>query len=686
VEEVARDKLVAELLDRVCERGYLRIGDLRDAVARNRLKLGDLEGVSAFIGGDALLRADTRLAYALDGVYRRGEFYLRWIHRFVGLFFGTPWGRALTLYLAVPFGGAFLTLMFAEELRHMGGKIAAFVGRSLGPKPARPQGPPIEPATPPGAKVPEPTPPPAGSWRFDEEEQEYVWVLQSEAGREALAKGLHGIFTSSARATPEQEAHHASLLIAWPTILGFGVFLLLVFHVPPFRRAVFTVLGHLWRAVRAVLWDLPRAVWASPLVRAIRLSSTARYLRRHCATPLLLSLLLLGILFLFGLNPWYLAWYGWVVFVGLLVIYNLPEFGRLQDQIAEALSTWWRLIRVNFLPGLFGAIVDAFRALANWVERKLYAVDEWMRFRSGDSQGSLVTKALLGLLWFPIAYVTRFMFYLLVEPQVNPVKHFPVVTVSHKVIWPMVPGISEWLGVSELKVGMVVNGIPGIFGFIAWELKENWRLYRANCPPVLKPVMIGSHGESMRGLLRPGFHSGTVPKLYRKARRAQLAGNRARAAAMHHELEHTAEGVHRFVEREMVPLLQGCPAWGGVAVAVAAVRFGVQRAEFELAAPALGRDPFVLALENIGGAIEASVVALGWVDKLTDAQRAVLVFALRGLFDMSAAARFDDRARSADALEEPGLGALLRPVPLAEWCARWDATRTVAAPPTGQHA
>src|SRR5207248_691090 len=33
VEEVARDKAVAELLDRVCDRGQIRIGDLRDAVA-----------------------------------------------------------------------------------------------------------------------------------------------------------------------------------------------------------------------------------------------------------------------------------------------------------------------------------------------------------------------------------------------------------------------------------------------------------------------------------------------------------------------------------------------------------------------------------------------------------------------------------------------------------------------------
>ena len=54
VEEVARDKLVAELLDRVCDRGYLRIGDLRDAIARNRLKLGDTW--TGFVAGDALLR------------------------------------------------------------------------------------------------------------------------------------------------------------------------------------------------------------------------------------------------------------------------------------------------------------------------------------------------------------------------------------------------------------------------------------------------------------------------------------------------------------------------------------------------------------------------------------------------------------------------------------------------------
>ena len=87
------------------------------------------------------------------------------------------------------------------------------------------------------------------------------------------------------------------------------------------------------------------------------------------------------------------------------------------------------------------------------------------------------------------------------------------------------------------------------------------------------------------------------------------------------ELEHVAEGVHRFAERELVPLLAGCRDWGGVAVSVETIRFGVQRAEVELAAPSLGRDAFVLALENVGGQIEASIVRIGWADKLTDAQR-----------------------------------------------------------------
>jgi hypothetical protein len=695
-EEIGRDKLVAELLDRVCERGYLRIGDLRDAVARNQLKLPDLSGPSEFLGGDALLRADTKLAYALDGIYRRGEFYLRWIQRFVSVFFGTKWGRALTLYLALPFGGAFLTLMFAEELRHIGEKVGKLATKSFAKRPepkAEPKQ--VAPVTPGGAiepkppqPVPAPDPEPVGDWQFDEDAllfyiDDPLPVEQNPI--EARVKIAEELFTSSASQKKPTEKHHGSFLIRWPTIVGFGTFLLLVFHVPPFRRAVFLALGYLWWAIRGVLWDLPAALWRSRALRAVRLSGTVRFLYRHFATPLMLSLIALGIAVIVGVPLRLITWYGWIVFAALLAFYNMEPGWVLQERIAEAISDWWRRVRVNFIPGLIGAIIDGFRMLANWVERQLYAVDEWMRFRGGDSQGSLWLKALLGLIWFPIAYVTRFVFYLLVEPQVNPVKHFPVVTVSHKVIWPMVPQLAEWTGWTIGTVSMIVNGIPGIFGFIAWELKENWRLYAANRSPKLKPVTVGSHGESVRGLLRPGFHSGTVPKLHRKSRRALEAGDRAKVAYQHHELEHVAEGVHRFAERELVPLLLGSREWGGVSVAVEAVRFGVQRAEIEFAAPALGRDGFVLALENVGGQIDASVARVGWADKLTDAQRAVFVFALRGVLDLAAAARYDGRVRTFDAPDEPGFGALTRRVMWDEWVARWEASKAEKSSATEGH-
>jgi hypothetical protein len=186
-------------------------------------------------------------------------------------------------------------------------------------------------------------------------------------------------------------------------------------------------------------------------------------------------------------------------------------------------------------------------------------------------------------------------------------------------------------------------------------------------------------------MLRPGFHSGTVPKIYRKARKALAADNRTKAALLHHDLEHAAEGVHRFVERELVPLLAGSGDWGGIPVEVRSVRFGVQRAEIEVAAPSLGRDPFVLALENVGGVIESGVARVGWADKLTDAQRGVLVFALRGVLDMAAATRFEGRDRTHGAPEEPGIGALARRVTWVEWADRWGETRGAAPAAQAPH-
>src|SRR5205807_836257 len=51
-----------------------------------------------------------------DGVYRRGEVYLRGLQRLSSLAFGTRPGRFLTRYVALPLGGAFFIL---EGLQHL---------------------------------------------------------------------------------------------------------------------------------------------------------------------------------------------------------------------------------------------------------------------------------------------------------------------------------------------------------------------------------------------------------------------------------------------------------------------------------------------------------------------------------------------------------------------------------------
>jgi hypothetical protein len=459
--------------------------------------------------------------------------------------------------------------------------------------------------------------------------------------------------------------------------VGFGVFLLLMFHVPPFRRAVFAILAHIWWAIRGLVWDIPMGVWRSRTVRDFRLSRPVRFLARHFWSPFLIALLLFAAMLLLGISPWFLLKWGIWIWAALTIAYNTPWGWVVQDRVAEAVSDWWRLVRVNLIPGLIATIIDWFKMLANWVERRLYAVDEWLRFRGGDSQSSLAVKALLGLLWFPIAYVFRFAFYLLIEPQVNPVKHFPVVTVSHKVILPLTPAVADAFKVSTGTAAGILACIPGIFGFIAWELKENWRLYKANRAPRLRPVMIGSHGESMRGLLRPGFHSGTVPKLFRKLRHA----GRTRASWLHHDLDHAGEGVERFIERELIDLVARSPDWGHTRVATAAIRFGCQRIVVELASPELGPDALVMSFENVCGKIEFAIEQVGWMDKLTDPQRTVFVLALRGCLDMAAVELIGGEPRmDGDTPLGSGFVDLGRRVTWSEWIERWSRADTAVGP------
>src|SRR6185295_17514153 len=104
------------------------IGNLRDAVSRNALKLPDLKGPTELFLGDPLICLNRKLAVSLDGVYRRGEFYMRLLHRLSSVGFGTPLGRLLVLFLILPFGLAFFVMVTPGLLVEEGEKIAHWVG------------------------------------------------------------------------------------------------------------------------------------------------------------------------------------------------------------------------------------------------------------------------------------------------------------------------------------------------------------------------------------------------------------------------------------------------------------------------------------------------------------------------------------------------------------------------------
>ena len=121
-------------------------------------------------------------------------------------------------------------------------------------------------------------------------------------------------------------------------------------------------------------------------------------------------------------------------------------------------------------------IIDFFKWLLNLLERFIYAVDEWLRFHSGETWVSVVLKAVVGVVWSFVSFLLRIYVNLLIEPTLHPVKHFPVVTVPHKIFLPVILVIEHQMRETLTPyLGVALAGpitwfnivfLPGIFGFL----------------------------------------------------------------------------------------------------------------------------------------------------------------------------------------------------------------------------
>ena len=195
--------------------------------------------------------------------------------------------------------------------------------------------------------------------------------------------------------------------------------------------------------------------------------------------------------------------------------------------------------------------------------------------------------------------------------------------------------------------------LPDAFGFLFWEMKENWRLYRANRPPTLEPAMVGPHGETMVQLLKPGFHSGTLPKLFahlRKAERTALETGAWRPARGGRErLRLVEESVRRFVTRDVLALLHLSPEWLKKPLSVGPVSLASNLVRIELRHADYPGGNLRLAIAELDRLLLAHVEAPGWLSRLTHAEARTLDLAIAGLYKLA----------GVDVVAEP-----LAPVPL----------------------
>jgi hypothetical protein len=174
---------------------------------------------------------------------------------------------------------------------------------------------------------------------------------------------------------------------------------------------------------------------------------------------------------------------------------------------------------------------------------------------------------------------------------------------------------------------------------------------------VLQPEVVGSHGETVLRLMRPGLHSGTLPKVYARLRR----GKGWRARRQYEALHHVREALQHFAERNLVAVLSHSKDWAAAAPAVGEIKLGSTRLRIELRGPGGAGGSVSVDFEEHGGWLTAGLGRPAgadgeggtWLDGLTSAQRLVLRDALAGFYKQAGVALVREQIAAALATGAP---------------------------------
>ncbi len=347
------------------------------------------------------------------------------------------------------------------------------------------------------------------------------------------------------------------------------------------------IISSFWSGSRFLLYflliDGPRTLLRWPPVLRLLNTGLMRGLGRNLIQPLLVGILpLIPIMMLAVLVdevPIPGLWLLGLAFALGTLARNTPGGRRFIDNLVSYVTRVFARINQTVFFGAIQQLLFFFKELTRRFAQAMYRVDESLTHHLSESRQNYLLKVIAAPLWHFFETLIQFYITVLIEPQVNPVKHFPIVTIGHKIMLPFLPAITafflaithsllpKWIGYPLVTLTVVM--LPGLFGFLVWEFKENWKLYEANHAVALRnfddsaqeliiePAVIGDHGETMRRLLMRGFHSGALPKSFDRVRRVvlkQLRDQRPypkRVRSTQRRLEAIERAICVFVDREL---------------------------------------------------------------------------------------------------------------------------------------
>lgn len=425
-----------------------------------------------------------------------------------------------------------------------------------------------------------------------------------------------------------------------------SLFLVFLLHSKMLRRHLFKLLIYAFNGIQFVFYKGPKYFYDSPFVQKILRHKHARNFIDYVLRPARATLM-----------QWLCWWFAQspqadslplhvAIFVLFAMILNTARWKTIQEATGGWFRKGWKNLH-DKLVSLLSFVQFLVKTLGDFIEILLYAVDERLRYRKGDTHLSVAFKFLSMPFWLPTRYLARMFYTTCVDPRLNPAK-LGITIMSDKVLSPFTYGLlvplESWFNIVLIKevsapLALIVSFLPAAFlTFIIWELKENRKLFFLNRPPEITAAPITKQGQTLSDILNPSNYGHTLPAIYAKLRKferdAQTTGDWVHSRKQRELLEDINSALQEFLKREFLPVLSNCIYWKDNPLAISDIRLGHNNI-FMKFKKANSKFSITLLFEWASGWVRTQVIDQEGSDELNEDQHHSFESALLGLYKKS---------------------------------------------------